>query len=91
MAIVLSPSDSREPKDLPFINGRSLTSPAVPPVALAALTLLVGLLLSGCEDYTRAVGKIVGYRGPDIYQYPCATGSLEAGRCLAPKPDGSAP
>jgi hypothetical protein len=52
------------------------------------LLLLLGLLLTGCEAYTREVARIVGYRGPDLYDYPCAPESLQAGHCVPPQSGG---
>jgi hypothetical protein len=49
-----------------------------------AMLLLLSLAVSGCQDMTRGVAHLYGYKG-DIYANPCTPESLYVGHCVTTK------
>jgi hypothetical protein len=47
----------------------------------AVVMLALSITLSGCQDMTRGVAHLYGYKG-DPYASPCAQESLQAGYCV---------
>ncbi len=45
------------------------------------LVVVLGMMLTGCEQYARAVARLYGYTG-DPFPGPCAAESIHAGRCI---------
>ncbi len=54
------------------------------------LVVVLGALLTGCQDMVRGVAHLHGFKG-DPYANSCAPESLQAGYCVPAKQDGVKP